>query len=72
VGELRLPRSLDSIYRRPLRVVVATLDSLGAHDRASLTDNQCDEAIEWIRDYYDEGKPVYGSWLNALSRVVEG
>jgi hypothetical protein len=37
VGELRLPRSLDSIYKRPLRVVVATLDSLGAHDRASLS-----------------------------------
>ena len=46
----------------------ATLDSVGAAGRASLSDAQCDEAIEWMRDYYDEGKPVYGSWFNALSR----
>jgi hypothetical protein len=44
----------------------------GAADRPFLTDAQCDEAIQWMRDYYDEGKPVYGSWFNALSRVVEG
>jgi hypothetical protein len=25
-----------------------------------------------MRDYYDEGKPIYGSWFNALSRVVDG
>jgi hypothetical protein len=50
----------------------ATLASLAATDRASLTDAQCDEAIEWMRDYYDAGKPVYGSWFNALSRVVDG
>jgi hypothetical protein len=50
----------------------ATLASLGAADRTSLTDAQCAEAIEWMRDYYDEGKPVYGSWFNALSRVVDG
>jgi hypothetical protein len=50
----------------------ATLASLGAVDRASLSDAQCDDAIEWMRDYYDVGKPVYGSWFNALSRVVDG
>src|SRR5439155_6641829 len=50
----------------------ATLASLGATDRPSLADTQCDAAIEWMRDYYDEDKPVYGSWFNALSRVVEG
>jgi hypothetical protein len=50
----------------------ATLDSLGASDRATLLDAQCDEAVEWMRAYYDEGKPVYGSWFNALSRVVVG
>jgi hypothetical protein len=50
----------------------ATLGSLNAGDRASLTDEQCDEAIEWMRAYYDEGRPVYGSWFNALSRVIEG
>jgi hypothetical protein len=50
----------------------ATVDSLGAHDRASLTDEQCAEAVEWMRDYYEPGKPVYGSWFNALTRVAEG
>jgi hypothetical protein len=50
----------------------ATLASLGAADRASLSDEQCAEAIEWMRDYYEPDKPVYGSWFNALSRVVEG
>src|SRR5260221_5954000 len=50
----------------------ATLDSLGANDRAALLDPQCDEAVEWMRAYYDEGKPVYGAWFNALSRVVVG
>lgn len=50
----------------------ATLDSVAAEGRASLSDAQCDEAIEWMRGYYDEGKPVYGSRFNALSRVVEG
>lgn len=50
----------------------ATLTSLGASDRSSLTDEQCAEAVEWMRDYYEPGKPVYGSWFKALSRVVEG
>ena len=49
----------------------ATLDSVGATDRASLTDSQCEEAIAWMRDYYAPGKPVYG-WFNALTRVVDG
>jgi hypothetical protein len=50
----------------------ANLASLEAADRAQLTETQCDEAIDWMRAYYDEGKPVYGSWFNSLSRVVEG
>ncbi len=50
----------------------ATLALLGADDRASLDDDQCAKAIEWMRDYYEPGKPVYGSWFNALSRVIEG
>ncbi len=50
----------------------ATLDSVGAADRSSLTDPQCDEAIERMRNYYEVGKPVYGSWFNALARVVDG
>jgi hypothetical protein len=50
----------------------ATLSSLGAPDRAELTDAQCAEAVEWMRDYYEPGKPVYRSWFNGLSRVIEG
>src|SRR4051794_11404776 len=37
-----------------------TLGSVGATARASLTDEQCAEAIEWMRAYYDPGKPVFG------------
>jgi hypothetical protein len=50
----------------------ATLDSLGAADRPSLTETQCNAAIDRMRDYYEAGKPVYGSWFNALARVVNG
>lgn len=49
----------------------ATLTSLDADSRASLTDEQADEAVEWMRSYYDHGKPVYG-WFGALARVAEG
>jgi hypothetical protein len=43
----------------------ATLTSVGATDRASLTEAQCEEAIAWMRDYYAPGKPVYG-WFNEM------
>jgi len=49
----------------------ATLDSLGAADRSALTDAQCDEAIEWMRNYFGDGKPVY-RWFNAHARVTDG
>jgi hypothetical protein len=49
----------------------ASLKTAGADDRASLTDDQCDEAIEWMRGYFGVGKPVYG-WFAGLARVVEG
>jgi hypothetical protein len=49
----------------------ATLESLGARDRFSLTDDQCAEAVRWMRHYYDAGKPVYG-WFAGLTRVVRG
>lgn len=49
----------------------ATLDSLGAPARSVLSDEQCAQAIEWMRKYYEPGRPVY-SWFNSLSRVVEG
>jgi len=50
----------------------ATTTSLGAASRSSLSDEQCAEAVEWMRNYYDPGKPVYGSWFKALSRVIDG
>ena len=37
----------------------ATLTTLGASDRSSLSDEQCDEAVRWMQAYYDTGKPVY-------------
>jgi hypothetical protein len=49
-----------------------TLDSLDAQTRADLTDEQCKTAVDRMRDYYEPGKPVYGSWFTALGRVVEG
>jgi uracil-DNA glycosylase len=49
----------------------ATLHSLGAVDRASLTDAQCDEATRWMQGYFDAGKPVYG-WFTGLERVARG
>jgi len=48
-----------------------TLDSLGATDRRSLTREQCDQAIDTMRNYFTPGKPVY-SWFRGLARVVEG
>ena len=49
----------------------ATLDSLRASDRSALTDTQCDEAIQWMRNYFDDGKPVY-RWFTAHGRVADG
>jgi hypothetical protein len=46
-----------------------TLRSLGATDRASLTDEQCEHAVETMCSYYEEGKPVYG-WFRPLDRVT--
>ncbi|MBA2633770.1 MAG: hypothetical protein H0U86_12370 [Chloroflexi bacterium] len=49
----------------------ATLDSFGAIHRSDLNDGQCDEAIQWMREYFDPGKPVY-RWFGPLQRVVDG
>lgn len=46
-----------------------TLTSLGVADRSSLTDEQCDRAIQRMRTYYQPGKPIYG-WFRALHRVT--
>ena len=48
----------------------ATLDSLGADERASLSDRQCDTAIDTMRGYFGPAKPVY-SWFRGLDRVAE-
>jgi hypothetical protein len=49
----------------------ATLATLGARDRQALSDAQADEAIEWMRAYFQPGQPVY-SWFAGLGRVVSG
>lgn len=49
----------------------ATLTSLGAPDRSSLSDKQCDEAVRWMQAYYDTGKPVY-RWFAPLERLLRG
>ena len=46
-----------------------TLTSLGIAGRSSLTDEQCDCAIQRMRTYYQPGKPIYG-WFRALDRVT--
>ncbi len=46
-----------------------TLTSLGAADRSSLTDEQCDRAIQTMRAYYQPEKPIY-SWFRSLDRVI--
>jgi hypothetical protein len=46
-----------------------TLTSLGVADRSSLTDEQCDRAIQKMRTYYQPGKPSY-DWFQALDRVT--
>lgn len=50
----------------------ATLESLGAADRASLTDAQCDEAIDWMKRYFDAGKPEYGAYFRHLHHLLGG
>lgn len=47
-----------------------TLTSLGAADRSSLTDEQCDRAIQTMRTYFQPEKPVYG-WFRSLDRVTK-
>jgi hypothetical protein len=50
----------------------ATLGSLGVADRADLTDTQCGEAIEWMRRYFDHGRPQYGSYFRHLHHLLDG
>ena len=48
-----------------------TVGSLHAESRETLTDRQCELALETMRDYFLPGRPVY-SWFRPLSRVAEG
>lgn len=50
----------------------ATLDSLGARDRSSLTDEQCDEALDWMRRYFEPGNPVYSAYFRHLHEFLTG
>lgn len=47
-----------------------TLTSLGAANRASLSDDQCNRAIEKMRRYFHPDSATY-SWFNALDRVTQ-
>lgn len=47
-----------------------TLTSLQAPTRATLTDEQCEQAIGTMRDYFQPGKPVY-QWFRPLDRVTQ-
>jgi hypothetical protein len=49
----------------------ATLTSLGASDRSSLSDEQCDEAVRCMQAYHDTGNPVY-RWFAPLERLLSG
>jgi hypothetical protein len=46
-----------------------TLTSLGAASRSSLTDEQCDRALQIMRTYYQPKKPIY-SWFRSLDHVI--
>jgi hypothetical protein len=46
--------------------------SLGALSREELSNSQADRAIEVMRSYYDDGKPVYGSYFRHLKNFIAG
>jgi hypothetical protein len=50
----------------------ATTTSLGAASRAELSDTQAGEAIETMRGYYDDGRPIYGSYFRHLTNFLRG
>jgi hypothetical protein len=58
---------LDEACRR-----FETLTSLGAADRPSLTDEQCQRAVGIMRRYFEPGRPVYDDWFGALRFVLRG
>lgn len=50
----------------------ASTTSLGARWRDELSDAQADQAIEVMRSYYADGKPVYGSYFRHLTNFLVG
>jgi hypothetical protein len=46
--------------------------SLGVLSRQELSDAQADQAIKVMRSYYDDGKPVYGSYFRHLENFLIG
>src|SRR5579859_77197 len=50
----------------------ATTTSLGVASRADLSDAQADKAIEMMRGYYDDDKPVYGKYFQHLTNFLDG
>ncbi|MDQ6857496.1 MAG: hypothetical protein M3Z65_00700 [Chloroflexota bacterium] len=49
----------------------ATLESLGARSREELTDEQCEEALAWMRGYFRRGERIY-RYFGHLQRFLEG
>jgi hypothetical protein len=46
--------------------------TLTAASRDLLSDQQCHHAIERMRNYFDDGMPVYRSWFAPVERVLDG
>jgi len=63
----RSGHELDGASRR-----FETLTSLGAADRLSLTDEQCQRAVGTMRRYFDLGRPVYDDWFGPIGFVLRG
>ncbi len=49
---------------------LATLESLGANDLASLSDEQIGEVIDDCARYFDSDRNPYGRWFNPLDKLL--
>ena len=49
-----------------------TLTSLGAAGRDTLSDLQCERAIETMTHYFDPGRPTFGRWFGHMNNVLDG
>lgn len=50
----------------------ASIASLGTISREKLSDSQVDRAIEMMKSYFDDGKPVYGRYFKHLKNFLTG